>query len=481
MSLKKATLIGVIWNFLEQLSKKGIGVALTLVLALFLTPEDYGLIAMMAVFIAIGNSLMESGFRDALIRLDTLGKDDLNTAFYSNVILGLIAYILIFVLAPSIASFYEQERLVELIRVLALTIVINSFQIIQLASLSRKLNFKAQVKSSLPASFLSALIAVYLAYAGYGVWALIWQMVFQSLIHTMLLWWYERWRPKRNFSVDAFKSLYRFGYKLFLAGLLNISFKNMYIVVIAKLFSATTAGLYFFAERIKTLLIQQLVSSIQTVTFPALAKFQNDDVKLKHAYKNIIQITCMIVYPSMMLLIVIAPAIFDAFFPERWEGVVIYLQIFCVIGMLYPFHSINLNIVKVKGRSDLFLGLEVVKKIISVSILFMTFSFGIFAIMGGQVISSLLACIANSYYSSKLIGYSILEQIKDLILIFLSSLIASVTGWILLSLVNISNYLVIFILTPLILVMYFVILFFLDRRPILELMSLIKSKTTLAN
>ena len=259
MTLRKKTITGIIWNFAEQIARKGIGVVITLLLARFLTPSDYGLVAMMAVFLAIANSLMDSGFKQALIRLEGAGQRDFNTAFYANLALGAVSYVLLFLAAPFIATFYNEPRLVLLIRIAGINIIIQSFQVVQTAALSRDLNFKAQLQATVPAGIFSGLIALGLAYMGYGVWALIVQMILASFITTALLWHLQGWRPSLIVSRHSLASMYNFGYKLFLSGLLDTVFRNLYVIVIAKLFTASVAGCYFFAAKLRDLVIGQLV------------------------------------------------------------------------------------------------------------------------------------------------------------------------------------------------------------------------------
>jgi len=421
MSLAKKTITGIIWGFCEQVLRRGVSLITTLLLAYFLVPEDYGLLGMMAVFIAVAKSLMESGFLQALIRLEELYPVDLNTAFFANLALGSIAYMLLFFTAPLVAGFYDEVRLVELMRVAGLIVLINSAQTIQVAIFHRNMDFKAQFKAGLPASLLSSITAVILAYYGLGVWALIVQMLTAALITTIILWGMSEWRPQWNVSGKSLSDMYGFGYKLFLSGLLDTVFRNLYVVVIAKLFAVSVAGLYFFAEKIKELLLRQLVGAVQNATYPALASIQNDDARLKAAYKRIVSITTFVVFPVLMIFSALAQPLFEFLLPSKWWSAVPYLQLLCISGLFYPLHAINLNILKVKGRSDLFLYLEVVKKVITILIIFVSYRYGIIGILLGQIFSSVLNYIPNSYFSEKLIKYSVREQLLD----FLPSLVLS--------------------------------------------------------
>ena len=421
MSLANKTTTGVLWNFAEQMSVRGTGIVVSLLLARFLVPADYGLVAMMAVFIAVASSIMDLGFMQALIRKQGASQVDFNTAFYTNLALGCFAYLLLFIAAPFIAGFYEETRLIDLIRVAGIAILINSFQVVQSAILNRALNFKAQLKATVPASIISGITAVVLAYIGWGVWALIAQMLIAAFLVTVFLWSMKLWRPTLTFNRQSLSEMFGFGSKLFLSGLLDTVFRNIYVVVIAKMFSTTVAGHYFFAEKIKTLVINQLVRSISTVTYPALATLQDDNIRLKAGYRKVIQITTFLLFPAMALMAALAEPLFCVLLPDQWLPAVPYLQLMCIAGLLYPLHAINLNILKVKGRSDLFLYLEIVKKVLIVLILFVSVQYGVIGILIGQIISSVLAYLPNSYFSNKLIGYSVREQIGD----FLPGLVLS--------------------------------------------------------
>lgn len=413
MSLTHKTISGIIWNFAERVGRYGVGVVITLLLARFLAPADFGLVAMMAVFLAIGTSLMDSGFKQALIRKDEVDQVDCNTAFFANLALGLISYTLLFLAAPFIAQFYSEPRLIWLVRVAGVAILINAFQVVQSAMLSRDLNFKAQLQASIPAGIISGGGAVVLAYLGYGVWALIAQMLVAALLTTALLWRLQGWRPTWAASRESLGTMYGFGYKLFLSGLLNTVFLNIYVVIIARIFTASIAGFYFFAEKIKDMVLGQLVGSIQGVTYPALATMQHDNDRLKVGYRKVVQVTTFVLFPVLAMLAALAGPLFGALLPEKWQPAVPYLQLMCIAGLLYPLHAINLNVLKVKGRSDLFLYLEIYKKIMGVLILWISYRYGVMGILVGQIIASVLAYIPNSYFSYGLIGYSVKEQVAD--------------------------------------------------------------------
>lgn len=425
--LKNKTIIGIFWSFLEQVCRRGIAVFVTLLLAYFLSPQDYGLLALITLFLALGGTLVESGFKQAIIRKSLLTDLDINTAFYSNLVLSLIAYFLIYLAAPLIASYYSEEKLVNLIRIASIIIIINSFQIVQIAVLSKKMNFKGLLKANLPAAVLSGITAVFLAYLDFGVWALVGQMLTFSTLFSILIWLQSTWRPKFCFSITSFVEMYKYGYKLFLSSVLEVFYKNIFVLIIAKSFSVGIAGLYFFADRIKELLITQLITSIQTVTFPALSVIQNDIDRLKVSYKKILQIMTFLVFPILLIFSALSELIFKVFLPDKWLPSVIYLQLMCLSSLIIPIISINLNIIKVKGYSNWYLQLEIFKKVTGFMMLFITIEYGVIAILVGQLVSQFLNYYPSVYMSNKIVEYSLLEQLQDFMPnLFLSLIVASI-------------------------------------------------------
>jgi O-antigen/teichoic acid export membrane protein len=412
-SLRAQTLKGVLWSFSELLLRKGVSGLATIILAWFLTPEEFGLVAMLAVFLALSNVLVDAGLSEALIRKDVVSNRDYDTAFIVNLVLAVLIYGVLYFLAPLIADFYQEEKLIALVRVAAIAVFFNAFSVTQKAALSRGLNFKLQMQVSLPSAIVSGAVAILLAHLSFGVWALVLQLLVQAMMTSLLYWRLDLARPKLNFHWRECKELISFSGYLLLAQIVNIPFKYMYLVVIAKLFSAQTAGLYFFADRIKTLLVEQFVASIQTVTYPALARVQKEPEQLKEGYRQIISIMTFLIFPVLLFLAASMQTIFHLFLPSEWSGAAHYLQIMCLISLMYPLNAININILKVVGRSDLLFYLGVFKKTLAVFIFVFSIKYGVVGVLLGQMLSTFLSYIPNSYFSKKLINYSILEQISD--------------------------------------------------------------------
>lgn len=413
--LKKQVSQGVLWNFTELMLRRGAGGVTTIILAWFLSPDDFGLIAMMAVFLGFANVLVDAGMSQALIRKKSVSSIELDSAFYINILLGLIIYWALFLSAPLIANFYKQDILHELIRVASLSVVINALSVVQRSILTRDLKFKLQMRVSLPATVLSGIVAIVLAFLGYGVWALVSQVILQALLNSFFYWRLQLWRPNLAFSWSAVRVLFSFSGYLIIANSTNIPFKNMYVIVIAKLFSTSIAGLYFFAEKIRDLMLEQLVSSIQTVTYPTLARLQEEPERLKNGYRQVISVMTFLLFPVLVFLSVFVEALFDLFMPSAWQGAAVYLQLMCIAALLNPLHATNVNILKVKGRSDLVLTLGIFKKFVAILMLLFTFRYGIVGIILGQIASSVIAYLPNSFFSKQLINYSSLEQLSDFI------------------------------------------------------------------
>lgn len=430
MSLSNKTAIGILWNFSDQLLRRGMASLVTLLLARLLVPEDFGLLAMVLVFLTIASAMMDSGLQQAILRMPTLGPRDASTAFFSNIAFGMLAYGLLYASAPLIADFYAEPRLIVLVRIGGIVVLINSFEVIQGAMLNRALDFRTRMKAGIPGSVVSGGVAVLLGWLGFGVWALVGQMLTAALVTTALMWWWGSWRPRLEFDVVSFKAMFRFGYKMFLSRMLDVLFVNLYVLLIAKLFSASVAGLFFFAERLKELVINQLVTAVQNVTFPALASIQEDPVRLKSAYRQILQVMVYLLFPAMLLLAALAEPLFLTLLPERWLAAVPYLQLMCIAAVMYPLSTLNLNVLNVKGRSDLFLGLEIVKKVLICAVLAVTWRHGVMAILIGQIVVAVVSYIPNAWFSRELINYSIREQLADFLpALLLATAVAGTTWW----------------------------------------------------
>lgn len=404
---------GVFWNFVNLILSRGTSIIFTLFLARLLVPEAFGLIAMMTIFFDLAKNIVNSGFQQALIRSPSVSKSDLSTAFISNVALSALTYLGLFLLAPIAANFYEQPELTDLIRVAGIVVFVNSLIIVQDALLRRQMRFRTLMNATVAGAVFSGAFAVYLAYWGFGVWSLVGQMVSERVITGAIIWFQNSWRPSWVFSSTSFWQLYRFGYKLLLESGLDVLYRNSFFIVIGKLFSAELVGIYFIASRMNDLLAPQIAMAIQQASFPALSTLQHQHVELKAKYRRIISLTMFVIAPLTAGVAVLAPLGFEVLLDQRWRSGSTFLQLFCMIGLLYPLHLMNINILNVMGRSDLVLGIGLIKKFVNVVILILAIPYGIYGILIGQILASVLALGPNTYYSAKLIGYGFKEQVSD--------------------------------------------------------------------
>ena len=428
-SLKEKTVKGVMWSSIDRFSTQGIQFVFSILIARLLLPSDYGAVAMLNIFLSISQSFIDCGFGTALIRKLDRTDTDFSTVFYFNIVVGLFFYIVLWLASPYIAAFYEIPLLEDITKVLALTFVFSSFSGVHSAKLSITIDFKTIAKISIIVTILTGSVGLWMAYNGYGVWALVIQAVSWSLLRTVLLWLFVRWIPKWIFSWKSFRGMFSFGSKLLISGLIDTTYKNIYTLVVGKVFSSTTLGLYSRASGLAQYPSSNITSVLQGVTFPVLSSIQNETERLADAYKRFLRISAFIVFPLMVGLAAVADPLIRLVLTDKWEGCIYLLQIVCFSMMWYPIHAINLNLLQVKGRSDFFLKLEIIKKIQGVIILCVTIPMGIVVMCYGQIVGSLLSLVYNTYYTKKLIGYDYIAQMKDLLHILIHSLAMGVGVW----------------------------------------------------
>lgn len=421
-SLKDKTVKGVIWSAVDRFSAQGIQFVFSILIARLLVPEDYGVIAMLGIFMAVSQTFIDSGFGTALIRKIDRTETDFSTVFYFNIVVAAVFYLILFFSAPAIARFYETPLLESVTKVVALNLIIGSLSGIHNAKLSIDIDFKSRAKISILTTLLTGAVGLWMAYAGYGVWALVVQNLCSSVLRTVMLWIIVKWRPKLIFSWKSFKELFSFGSKLLASGLLDTVYNNLYTLIIGKVFTSATLGLYSKANSLAQFPSSNITGVLQTVTFPVLSTIQNEEERLADAYKRFLKLSAFVVFPLMIGLAAVADPFIRIALTDKWEGSIYLLQIICFALMWYPIHAINLNILQVKGRSDYFLKLEIIKKVQGVLFLVATVPMGIVAMCYGKVISSLISLIWNTHYTKKLINYGFSAQMKDLLPILIHSL-----------------------------------------------------------
>ena len=423
MSLRKQAISGLVWSSAQQFSTLGVSFIVSVILARLLLPAEFGLIGMIAVFVGIGSILLDAGLTQSIIRTSNPDQEDYSTVFFFNLAGSCIVYILIFLLAPLIAQFYKQAILIDIIRVYCLTFIIRAFSAVQSSRLTKIMDFKTQMIVALPSLIISSIVGITMAYMGFGVWSLVWSAVINALFSTFQLWFYSKWTPSFVFNIDKFKIHFRFGYKLTLSGLLDTIFNNIYQIVIGRYFSSAQLGFYTRADTLKQIPVTTISGALHNVTYPLFASIQDDNERLKRVYKQIMQMVVFLIAPCLVFAGVLAEPIFRFLFTEKWLPAAPYFQIICFTGILYPIHAYNLNILLVKGRSDLFLKLEIIKKIIVAVSVIISIQFGIIALLWSQMLSIGVLYI-NAYYSGKLLNYNAWEQTKDIAPILLIAIIA---------------------------------------------------------
>ena len=414
----------MIWTFAQQFGTQVIGFFVSIVMARLLMPREFGLIGMISVFIGIGNSLIKSGLTQSLIRTSHPDQEDYSTVFYFNLAGSVVVYLILFFTAPYIASFFSQPVLIPIVRIYCLSFIISAFSQVQLTRLTKEMNFKLQATITVPSLIGSGLLGMFLAYKGYGVWSLVWMSLFQAFLSTIQLWFRSGWAPSLVFSVAKFKYHFKFGYKLAFSGLLNTIFINIYQIIIGKFFVPAQVGFYTRADSLKQLPVNNISSALNKVTYPLFAEIKDDDIRLKKAYKQIMEMVVFIIAPVLIFMGVLADPLFRFLFTGKWLPAVPYFQILCLSGILYPIHSYNLNVLIVKGRSDLFLKLEIIKKVLVLILIFITIRYGIIGLLWGQIVGSVVAFYINTYYTGKFLSYNSWEQTKDILPIIFLAFIA---------------------------------------------------------
>ena len=424
-NIKSKMAHGLFWSCVERFSVQGIQLLFSIFMARILSPNDYGVVGMLAIFMAVSQSIIDSGFTNALIRKANRTEVDYSTVFYFNIIVGLFLYAWLFFTAPLIAGFYKTPILTSLAKVVGLNLLLNSLAVVQRAKLTINIDFRTQARSSLVSAFVSGLVGLAFAYGGWGVWSLAIQSVANTALNVLLLWLVTRWRPLVVFSSSSLRDLFGYGSKMLLSGLLDTIYNNIYSIVVGKVFRARDLGHFVRADNFAQFPSVNLTGVLQRVTFPILSGIQDNDDLLRKVYREYLRLSAYVVFPLMMGLAAVANPFILVILTKKWIGAVLLLQILCFGYMWYPIHAINLNVLQVKGRSDLFLRLEIIKKALGTCILVGTIPFGVPAMCIGRVGSSMISLFINAYYTKKMIEVGIMTQVKDL----LPALIYSLSMW----------------------------------------------------
>lgn len=429
MSLRKKAIGGLFWNFVQRLGTQGISFLVSLVLARVLAPHEFGLMGMITIFGTIGASLMDSGMTASIIRIPQPDEEDYATVFLINLVASIGIYGLLFLSAPYIAQFFNQPILKEIVRVYFISLVIRAFSMVHTTRLTKQMNFKLQMTISIPSLVIAGVLGIAMAYMGYGVWSLVWMYLVQTLLESMQLWFRTNWTPIGRFSAKKFKQHFSFGYKLTLSGLINTLFTNSYNIIIGKYFSAAQLGFYTMAQNLKQAPVSNLSSVLNQVTYPLFASIHDDDPRLRRIYQKLMTQITFWIAPLLTVGGLLAAPLFRVVLTEKWLPAVPYFQILCIVGIMYPLHAYNLNILKVKGRTDLFLKLEIIKKTLLAVVIIISVNFGIYGLLWGQVIINFFTLFINGWYSGALIDYKVHKQLMDIAPIFAIALLAGIPSF----------------------------------------------------
>ena len=413
-SLKNKTVKGLGWSALDNAARYGMQFMIGIVLARLLSPDDYGLLGLVSIVTVVCTALVNGGFTTALIRKKDATEEDYNTVFICNLTMSLLLYGVTFLCAPLIADFFNREELTSLVRVSSLGLIIGAWGMVQQTRLTKRIDFKTQTKITLVASAVSGVVGIGMALVGFGVWALVGQQLTSQIISTILLYIYNRWLPCLRFSIESFHELFGFGWKMMVSILLDAVWKELYQVVVGKFYNPATLGQYTRAKHYAQLFSQNLTAVMERVTYPVLSSIQDEKERMVSAYRRMIRTSMFITTVALFSLGAVSEPLIYCMIGPKWHEASTYLPLICITYSLYPLHAINLNMLQVQGRSDLFLGLEVIKKIIALVPLFIGAFIGIMPMLLTNMVIGIIAYFLNSHYSGRLLGYSSWMQLRDI-------------------------------------------------------------------
>lgn len=412
--IKTKVLSGLFWKFGERIAAQLVTFIVSIVLARLLTPADYGVIAIVNIFITIANVFVDSGFGNSLIQKKDADPLDFSSVFYFNIASSILIYFLIYTIAPFVAKFYDMQILENVLRVLGLRLIVAGVNSVQHAYVSKHMLFRRFFWSTLFGTLLSAVVGIVMAYKGCGVWALVGQYMTNTTVDTVVLWFTVKWRPIPRFSFKRLKSLFSFGWKLLVSSLINTVYLKIRQLFIGKAYTSEDLALYNKGDHFPSFIITNVNTSIQSVLFPAMSTQQDKKENIKTMVRRSIKTSSYIMFPLMMGLALIAEPFIKLMLTDKWIECVPYLQIACVIYAFIPIHTANLQAINAMGRSDIFLRLEIIKKVIGLTVFFIAIPHGVMAIAFSGIITSFITSIINAFPNKKLLNYSYIEQIKDI-------------------------------------------------------------------
>jgi O-antigen/teichoic acid export membrane protein len=424
-SLREKYLTGIFWAFADKAGTGGLNFIVTIILARLLSPEDFGLIAMVMIFYEISYTFVESGFTEALVREKEISEADKSTTFIFNIAAALTLYALLFFSAPWIARYFDQDILTMIIRIMGLNLIIESFAIIQGAVLLQRIDFRTLALTRLMAIVISSIFAIPLALHDFGVWSIVVKYGVSSLVSTIFLITLARWKPVTTFKRESFNRLFGFGSKIFFRALIDKFYLHVYNLIIGKYFAASTLGFYSQAAQIKNTVLLTTFQTVHRVTYPVLAKLQDDPVRLKAGYRIVLRMNSFVIFPMMIMMVVLAKPFIITLIGLKWLPALPFLQLLCLASLFHHFTQININILLVKGRPDLSLKLEIIQKVVITIAIVTGIQFGIYGLVISQIICAYLGVMLYSWYSKRILDYGLPEQLYD---VLISLLFAAIMG-----------------------------------------------------
>ncbi len=446
-SLKDRTISGLFWSFLQKIGSSGISFVVMILLARLLAPVDFGLIGMLMIFIQISQAVVDGGFNLALIQKKETDEEDYSSVFFINLAVSFVLYFILFFTAPFIADFYSQPLLIELVRVLSLVFIFNAFSFVQEAKLTKEIKFKTLMLVNIPSTIFGGLIGVSMAFLGFGVWSIVALQLSTRLAYAIQIWLYSKWKPIFIFNIQRAKVLFSFGGKLFVSRVIGTIYNNVFLIVLGKFYPVSSVGYYQNANNLASVPASTIATVISGVTFSAFSEIQDDNIRLAQGYKRAIQQVFFWITPLYVLATVMAEPLFRFVFTEKWLPAVPYFQILCIVGVIGPLSTYNLNIVNVKGRSDIFLKLQLIRRsLTSIAIVFAVIYGDIMTLLIVQAASSVFAYVLFSSVAGRFINYGFIKQLKDLAgILFLSFFIGAIVLFIDYWIVDITDLLRLFI------------------------------------
>lgn len=425
--LKERTVKGTFWSAADAFLGYGVTFIVGIILARLLTPAEYGLIGIVLIFTTVLSCIVDSGFSTALIRKKEVSDEDYNTMFFTNMAISLLLFVALWFCAPLIARFFERTELVPLTRVMGFILILQALSIVQNTLLTKRIDFKTKTKASVVSAVLSGVVGIGMAYMGFGVWSIVGQQLSNKLVYSISLWILNHWRPRVSFCKTSFLYMWGFGWKMMVSGLLDNIWNQLNQVVVGKFYSPSTLGQYTRSTEYASLFSVNIQAIIGRVTYPILAEVQDDKERMIAAYRQIIKVTMFVTLLCLFFLGAIAEPFIYCLIGPQWHEAASYLPFICVSMSFFPLHAINLNMLKVQGRSDIFLYLEIIKKVISIGPLCLGIFVGIYWMLITGIATSIISFFLNSYYTGKQLGYSSIQQLKDITPSFLLSLIVAIS------------------------------------------------------